>query len=160
MKKVILLVLIIALISPLHLYAKWHLQAFSGGLLYTLFNVTYIPYDYKRPIWSGVLENRTPVERDLLHKYKGIYEIYVSGNVVKDKSLEFEVVIECDGQELTHLSEKDVKATDLFRETHEEVMLGRYLIEHKKNFYGCRIELISRNFDTPIYMRIVKWTHW
>jgi hypothetical protein len=160
-KKILFVFIVLIIISPFQQYSKWHLRTFSDGIVYSLLNVTFIPHDYKRIIWSGGLNNKEALNVELSHKYKGLYGIYVAGDVVKNKGLKYTVSINCESGELLKLNFKDVLATDLFRETHNEVLLGSYNVTNtSRSFKKCSIEFRPANFDREVFLTIIKKTHW
>ncbi|HAY92382.1 hypothetical protein, partial [Shewanella sp.] len=79
--------------------------------MYTLLNFFYSPDDYKRPIWQGVLTKGEPLRADLSHKYKGLYDVYISGDAVKNKSIEFTISISCETGELLQFTNENLLAT-------------------------------------------------
>jgi len=108
----------------MQLYSSWHLKQFSEGIIYTLLSLTYIPYDYKRPIWEGMLSEEKTITTDIAYKYKGKYEVYLFGPPVKNKKIIFNVYLQCDNFDPSPFISKNVLATDLNREWNNKILLA------------------------------------
>jgi hypothetical protein len=156
----IMSVVLVTIFPPLQTYSKWHLKTFSDGFAYTFLNVTYLPYDYKIDSWTGVIEANEPVVLDINHRYKGRYDVYVMGEVVKNIDLNYIVDLICSSGERLIFKSKDIAATKLMREKHNDILLGTYLVENLDGFRDCMIEMKSANFSNPIGLRFLKKTHW
>jgi len=160
-KKVLFFFLVLLVIDPFQQYANWHLKSFSDGTMYTLLNFFYSPDDYKRPIWQGVLTKGEPLKADLSHKYKGLYDVYISGDAVKNKSIKFTINISCDTGELLQFTHENLLATDWLRENYNEIPLPSYNVTDTINsFKGCFIKYNSSNSDSQLFVSIIKHTHW
>ncbi|RUO52587.1 hypothetical protein CWI69_05990 [Pseudidiomarina halophila] len=161
-KLFIAILLLLVLISPLHIYAKWHLTTFSHGVIYTLLNVTYIPHDYKRNVWEGMITSTRPRHiPSFRHKYKGYYDVLVSSTNVDENDNEFVASIMCESGEKLLFNSKDIRATEFYRENNDELRLGSYLVEETSDsFNGCTINLQPHDYSGTLFLRFVKQTHW
>lgn len=160
-KLIYIVVAVLFFISPLHFYSKWHLKTFETGAFYTLFNVTYIPHDYKRPVWKGFFKESNTIEVEMTHEYKGLYEIWISGEIVKNKDLKFMLSLSCNGLEPIIFRSENVLATDLFRKSHSEINLGSYNVS--SGLLGttlCKMDFEPENFSSSVFITVMKKTHW
>jgi hypothetical protein len=161
-KLLIAILLLLILISPLHIYAKWHLTTFSHGVIYTLINVTYIPHDYKRSVWEGMITPTLPRHiPSLQHKYMGYYDVFFSSTNADENDNEFAVSIMCESGKRLLFNSKDIRATELYRKNNAELRLGSYLVEDSSDsFNECTINLLPQDYSGTVFLRLVKQTHW
>ncbi|ACJ27301.1 hypothetical protein swp_0470 [Shewanella piezotolerans WP3] len=141
-------------------YSEWHLKANSNGMVYTLLNVTYIPSDYKNVVWKGMLTKGVIANIEISHKYRGSYNIYISGDMVKDKNLQYSVEINCDSGESYVFYSESSSVTDLFRKDNNEILLGSYEVDVGSGFRSCSILYTPTNFNSQAFISVVKKTHW
>ncbi|NRA78080.1 MAG: hypothetical protein HRU18_07720 [Pseudoalteromonas sp.] len=126
----LILIFVLVLMPPLNIYAKWHLKTFSGGFIYTLLNLTYVPDDYYKQvggIWVDTDKSRS-ANIHLEHRYRGKYGVYVIGETVQNKNHNVSAIMNC-ADKIIELESGSSKITDLNRKTATSLLIGMYDVE-------------------------------
>ncbi len=158
---ILILVSLSVLIQPLNMYAKWHFQTFSDGVVYTLLNLTYIPHDYYQPvggIWIDTDKSRSE-NLYLEHRYKGKYGVYIVGEAVRNKNYDVSATMNCADQTI-ELESSTSKITDLNRKTATSLLIGMYSVDDVlPNEIECSI-LIEEETTGEFFIFVKKFRHY
>ncbi|MBB1331747.1 hypothetical protein H5200_09775 [Pseudoalteromonas sp. SG43-7] len=156
-----ILILLLIMVHPLNIYAKWHLKTFSGGFVYTLLNLTYVPYDYYRQIgevWVDTDESRTEY-LNLKHRYKGNYGVYIASEAVRNKNHTFSATMNCLDKAI-ELESSFSNLTDLNREKATSLLIGMYSVgDEFSSEIKCSIS-ISEKTQGQFFVFVKKLIHY
>lgn len=161
MKAVAFLILffVCMLLNPLYLYSAYYLENNDKGIVFNFFRVVYTPEDYRYSIFEVLLDDGDSVSVDLNHKYKGVYNVVMYGEQVKNKDNNFNIKITCEDIDVVFM-QSNQKHTDLFRDSNNKMIVGSYRVGQESIMNKkCDISVDLEGVSQPFFLKIEIGNH-